>query len=78
MSQKNHEKYYLFFQVYEVATSLCVALEGDPGPCPKTALFFFFFFFLTVCILVAVTPPFLDWQLFEPAPWNSGKVMGVE
>ena len=52
---------------------LRVPLEGEPGPCPKAALFY-----LGFSSLVSAFPPFPDQQLFEPAHWNSGKVMEAE
>ena len=42
---------------------LCISLEEEPGPCPKTALSF---------------PDCSSLSLFEPAPWNSGKVLEAE
>ena len=52
---------------------LCIFLEEEPGPCPKSALLF-----LDRSSLVSAFPPFPDYQLFELALWNSGKVMEVE
>ena len=52
---------------------LCVSLEVEPGPCPKSALLF-----IDCFSLVSAFPPFPDIQLFESAFWNSGNVMEAE
>lgn len=52
---------------------LCLFLAKEPGPCPKASVFFIDWSFL-----VSASPPFPDQQLFEPALWNSGKVMEAE
>ena len=46
-------------------TVLCVAPEGEPGPCPKAALLF-----LNCSSLVSTSPPFPELRLFEPASWT--------
>ena len=52
---------------------LCILLEKELGSSPKTALLS-----LDYSSLVYASPPFPDQQLFEPALWNSGKVMEAE
>ena len=59
--------------MYKIPTSLCVSLEREPGPCPKSILLF-----LDCSSLVFAFPSFPDQQLFEPDPWNSGKAMKAE
>ena len=53
--------------------SLCVSLEGEPGPCPQAALLS-----LDGSSLVSASPPFLDEQPLEPALWDSEKLMDAE
>ena len=52
---------------------LFICLKGEPGPCLKAALLF-----LDCSSLVSSSPRFPDYQLFEPALWNSGKVIEAE
>ena len=52
---------------------LCVSLDVELEPSPKAALLF-----LDFSSLVTVSPPFPNQQLFEPALWNSGKIMEAE
>ena len=44
---------------------------GEPGPCHKPALLF-------LPSLISASPPFSHSQLFEPALWNSGKILEAE
>ena len=52
---------------------MCIPWEGT-GPCPKAE----HWLFLDSSSLVFASPSFPDRQLFEPALWNSGKVMEAE
>ena len=52
---------------------LCVSLEYEPGPCLKAVVLF-----LDCSFLISASSTFPDKQLFEPALWNSGKVMEAE
>ena len=44
-------------------------LEAEAESCPKASLYF-----IGCSSLVSASPPFPDYQLSEPAYWNSGKV----
>ena len=52
---------------------MCIPWEGT-GPCPKAE----HWLFLDSSSLVFASPSFPDQQLFEPALWNSGKVIEAE
>ena len=53
---------------------LSVPLKEDPRPYPRKATLLF----LGCCCFVSASPPFPNQQLFEPACWNSGKVLEAE
>ena len=59
----------------QLKDTLCVSLEGEPGPCPKAALLFLL---IAPPLSLHPLPSLINSYLFEPAPWNSGKVMEVE
>ena len=57
------------FSFVEELRKLCISLEAEPGPCSKAML---------LSWLVSVSPHFPDYQLFESAFWDTGKVLNVE
>ena len=68
---KNADIFHLlgFNSIKDLKALLHVALEAEPGPCPKDAMLFLSPFFLVFASL-----SFLNQQLFKYAFWNSRKV----
>lgn len=62
-----------FVSAEELKDSVMCILQEESGPCPEAVLLF-----IDCSSFVSVFLLFPDWQLFESALWNSGKVKEAE